>query len=64
MDVTAKVESAIKEYEAQLLLLNTALEQEMQKHYKTRKTLLLDFLYKEKVRYQFALSEFKKVLDV
>lgn len=64
MDVTAKVEAAIRDFEAQLLLVETALEQEMQKHYKLRKTLLLDFLYKEKVRYQFALSEFKKVLDV
>lgn len=58
-----KVHTAIQTFEEQLSVIDITLEEEMQKHYKERKTLLLEFLYKEKIRYQFALSEFKKLLD-
>ena len=64
MELNENVAIKIKEFESQLEFLEIELAREMQKDYKKRKALLLDFLYKEKTIYQFALTEFKKLLDV
>jgi hypothetical protein len=64
MNLVEKVDERIASFELKLAFLEEELNKEMKKHYKERRTALLDLLFKEKTTYQFALSEFKKLLNV
>lgn len=64
MNLIEKVDARITAFELKLAFLEEELNKEMKKHYKERKMAVLDLLFKEKTTYQFALSEFKKLLNV
>lgn len=62
MSVVARIESHIRKLEAKLTFIESQLANEMKKSFRTRNNLLMNFLYEERIRYEFALSEFKIIL--
>jgi hypothetical protein len=64
MEITFRIQNKIKEFEERLQLLEFKMSEEMQKPYQIRENRLLEFIYKEKSVYDFAILELKDLIEV
>lgn len=63
MKSTAEVKARIIEIENKLMKITTLMEIEMNKNSSMRNIGFLNFLFKEKAIYQFALSELNNIIE-
>ena len=61
-DLAARIASKLEEYRAQLKMLQTAIEQEMQQRHDKRRMHYLRFLHQEQCVFDFAASELETLL--
>ena len=63
MNITSRIHIKIEKAEQKLKVIESSIEEELRKPWQIRRKALLDFLYKEKVMYQFLLNELKAVIE-